>query len=266
MVPPMGTRIISWNVNSVRVREARLLAVLERHQPDVLCLQELKTLDEGFPHASVRAAGYEATTYGQKTYNGVALLVKAPLVATDVVRGFGDDVEDPQARVVAATVGGVRVCCVYVPNGGEMGSEKWDYKRAWYARLDRFLAQQGVRDGAPFVICGDFNVAWDERDVAKPENWLDGVLYHPDARALLHGTAGSAALVDTLRQHHAEPNLLSWWDYRNLGFQKNDGLRIDYVFANPAAAQACVAAGIDRDERRGQQPSDHAPVWADFTL
>ena len=139
------------------------------------------------------------------------------------------------------------------------------YKQAWYARLGRWLDRVGARDGAPFVLCGDFNVAWDERDVAKPDNWRDGVLFHPDAVALLHTVVQGAGLADTLRMHHAEANLLSWWDYRNLGFQKNDGLRIDYIFANAAAAAQCSAAGIDRDERRGQQPSDHAPVWADFT-
>jgi exodeoxyribonuclease-3 len=261
----MTARIIAWNVNSVRVREARLVALLERHKPAALCLQELKCVDADFPHAAVRAVGYEATTFGQKTYNGVAVLAPVGTVVTDVQRGFEDDVDDPQARVLAVTVNGVRVVSAYVPNGGELGSEKWAYKQAWYARLGRWLDRVGARDGAPFVLCGDFNVAWDERDVAKPDNWRDGVLFHPDAVALLHTVVQGAGLADTLRLHHAEPNLLSWWDYRNLGFQKNDGLRIDYIFANAAAAAQCSAAGIDRDERRGQQPSDHAPVWADFT-
>ena len=257
-------KIMSWNVNSVRVRGARLLALLERHEPDVLCLQELKAEDKGFPFEAVKAAGYHAVIQGQKTYNGVAILSRSE--PTDVLRGLDDGVEDPQARLVSARVDGVRVVCVYVPNGGDMSSEKWAYKQAWYARLGQWLGRHCSPD-EPLVVCGDFNVAPDERDVKFAESWTETVLFHPSARALLTGIT-DWGLKDTFRQHNAEGGIFSWWDYRAGAFQKNDGLRIDFVFATHGLAACCTAAGVDRNERKGTKedlPSDHAPVWAEFT-
>ena len=256
-------KMMSWNVNSVRVRKDRLLALLERHQPDVLCLQELKTQDPGFPFDAVRSAGYHAVTHGQKTYNGVALLTR--IEGSDVRRGLGDEVEDPQARLIAATVLGVKIVNVYVPNGGELGSEKWAYKQAFYARLRAFLGEYS-KPSEPLVLCGDFNVATDERDVNVKylDEWRSSVLFSDEARALLLGVVGFG-LVDTFRQHTVEGEHFSWWDYRAGGFPRNNGLRIDYVFATSSLASTCTAAGIDRDERKGEGPSDHAPVWAEFS-
>lgn len=259
-------KIMSWNVNSVRVRHARLLGVLERHAPDVLCLQELKTEDKGFPFDTLREAGYHAVTHGQKTYNGVALVSKAE--PTEVLRGFEDGVEDPQARLVAAKVNGVRVISAYVPNGGAFGSEKWAYKRAWYGRLCAWLGKH-VAAGEPLALCGDFNVALDDRDVANPGPWSDTVLYHPDARAMLQQVL-ACGLTDTFRCLVSEGGHYSWWDYRAGAFPKNDGLRIDYILATPALAERCVAVGIDREERKKialrpeDAASDHVPVWAAF--
>lgn len=256
----MSLRIATWNVNSVRAREARLLAWLQAHQPDVLCLQELKVVDADFPHAALRALGWHATVHGQKTYNGVAILAREE--ATDVQRGMGAGDDDPQARLVSAVVRGIRVVSAYFPNGQTVGSEKWAYKLAWMERLREHL-QRTVRPGEAVALCGDFNVAPDDRDVARPESWNDTVLCHPEARAALQRIA-ALGFVDVFRRHHAEGGLYSWWDYRQLGFPRNDGLRIDHVFATEPLAKRSTSAAIDRNERKGKQPSDHAPVLVEI--
>jgi exodeoxyribonuclease III len=247
-------KLATWNVNSVRAREARLIGWLERHRPDVLCLQELKGAAEFFPTAAVAKVGYRAAVLGQKAYNGVAILAREKL--EDVRRGLDDGVDDPQARLISARVGGVRVICVYVPNGGDVGHAKWQYKLAWLERLAAYL-KRWHEPSEPLVLCGDFNIAPDDRDVANPESWRDTVLCHADVRARLAPLL-VWGLRDLLRQTHPEGGIFSWWDYRNLGFPKNDGLRIDLVLAT--APVTCREAVVDREERQGQQPSDHAPV------
>lgn len=249
-------KLVTWNVNSIRIRIDRLVAFLARHEPDVVCLQEIKLVDEVFPHDAVHAAGYQATVFGQKTYNGVAILSKHE--ASDVVRGFGDGVDDSHARFLAARIDGVRVLDCYVPNGSEVGSDKWTYKLAWLERLARFLATH-CDPAEPLVLCGDMNVAPEARDVHDPALWEPTVLYHPEARAALARVA-AWGLEDVFRRHRGEPGLYSWWDYRMLAFPKNQGLRIDHVFATPSFAARTTGASIDRDERKGKQPSDHAPV------
>jgi len=254
-------RIITWNVNSVRVRQERLLALLQRHAPDVVCLQELKLEAPAFPAELVRQAGYHAVLLGQKTYNGVAILSKQEPVS--VLYGLDDGVDDPQARLVSAVVGGVRVVSVYVPNGGAMGSDKWFYKLQWLQRLRAWL-ERHARPDQPVVVGGDYNVAPDALDVHDPAAWLDEPLYHPEARAALESVL-SWGLRDTFRERHpGAPNMFSWWDYRMLAFPKNRGLRIDHLFATAPLADRCTHAFIDRDERKGDSPSDHAPVVADF--
>ena len=255
-------KLITWNVNSIRTRLARLLAVLERHAPDALCLQELKCRDEHFPHDAVRAAGYHAAVFGQKTYNGVAILARAE--PGDVRRGIGDAVDRGQARVIAADVAGVRVVCCYVPNGGSVDSEKWAYKRGFLAGLAERLPGMHTPD-VPLVLCGDLNVAVDDSDVAKPDAWTDSVLTHADIRADLQAIA-DWGLVDCIRQHHPDGGPLTWWDYRQLAFPKGNGLRIDHIWATAPLAARCTAAWVDRDERKGKQPSDHAPVIAEFDV
>jgi exodeoxyribonuclease-3 len=257
-----AVKVATWNVNSVRAREERLAAWLAKHQPDVLCLQELKVRDAELPQAALEAAGYHVAAFGQPTYNGVAILSKTPL--TDVRRGLDDDVDDPAARLVSARVGGLRVVSAYVPNGQVMGSEKAAYKIEWLRRLRSYL-ERTASATEPLVVCGDFNVARDDLDVAFPERWRASVLFHDDMRAALdHAMAWG--LFDLFRAHHPEGRVYSWWDYRKLSFPKGDGLRIDYVFANAALADRCTSAAIDRDERKGKQPSDHAPVVVELDL
>jgi exodeoxyribonuclease-3 len=253
-------KLATWNVNSVRAREARLLAWLAAWQPDVLCLQELKVVEADFPTAAVQALGYHAVVYGQKTYNGVAILSRTP--PEDLRRGFGEDDDDPQARLVSARVNGVRVLSAYFPNGGEVGSDKFAYKLAWMEKL-RVLLERTASPDEPLALCGDVNVAPDDRDVARPEEWKDTVLCHPAARAALQRIA-AWGLDDTFRRHHAEGGFYSWWDYRMLGFPKNNGLRIDHVLATRRLAARSTAVEIDRNERKGKQPSDHVPVVATF--
>lgn len=256
-------KIATWNVNSVRAREARLTAFLSREQPDVLCLQELKVVDGDFPHEAVRSCGYEAVTFGQKTYNGVAILARKDMAPTNVSRGFEDGEDDPQARLIAADVLGVRVVSVYVPNGGDVGSDKWAYKRSWLKRL-RAYAGSRLDLRLKVAVCGDINVAPEARDVAKPDRWKNTVLFHPEMTAWFQDLL-SAGLVDATRIHHQGEGPFTWWDYRMLAFPKGDGLRIDHIFVSPPLASACVEVRVDRDERKGAQPSDHAPLVAVFS-
>jgi exodeoxyribonuclease-3 len=256
-------KIATWNVNSVRAREARLIAFLAREQPDVACLQELKVVDGDFPHEAVRAAGYEAVTFGQKTYNGVAILAKAAARIENVSRTFEDGDDDPQARVIAADVLGVRVVSIYVPNGGEVGAEKWAYKQSWLKRLRAYAAKRLDLQGR-VAICGDINIAPEARDVARPDRWKNSVLFHPDMTAAFRDLL-ALGLVDTTRLHHSGEGPFTWWDYRMLAFPKGDGLRIDHIFASKALASSCSEVRVDRDERKGAQPSDHAPLIAVFS-
>jgi exodeoxyribonuclease-3 len=255
-------RIVTWNVNSVRARKDRLLAWLASRQPDVLCLQELKCVEADFPLEEVRALGYHAALHGQKTWNGVAILSRTPL--SDVRHGMADGVEDPQCRVLAATAQGVRVYSLYCPNGQEVGSEAYGYKLQWFARLLRVL-QQDESPARPLALCGDFNIAPTDLDVHDPAAWSGQTLCTAPERACF-GQLLAWGLEDTFRRHHpGQGGLFSWWDYRMLGFPKNRGLRIDHVLATAPLAARCTAAGIDREERKGKLPSDHAPAWAEFS-
>jgi exodeoxyribonuclease-3 len=253
-------KIATWNVNSIRAREERLLKWLARQQPDVVCLQELKVTDEAFPFEAVRQAGYHAAVYGQKTYNGVAILARAEL--SDVERGFNDGVDDPQARFIAATMNGIRIISAYIPNGAEVGSDKYAYKLEWLRRLKNYLNARGVLS-MPLALCGDFNIAPEDRDVASPDNWEGSVLFNPEMRHQFSEIL-KLGLTDVFRLHHAETGLYSWWDYRQLGFPRNDGLRIDHILGTQPLIDHCTGAMIDRDERKGEKPSDHAPVMAVF--
>ena len=256
-------KVATWNVNSIRVRLPRLLAWLAQHQPDVVCLQETKAVDAQFPFAELQAAGYHAATWGQKTYNGVALLSKQP--GADVVRGFAADGEPPsneQARCIAATFGEVRVISVYVPNGSEVGSEKYQYKLQWLAQLARWLRAQQSQ-WPQLLLLGDMNVAPTDADVHDPLAWADSILCSPAERAAF--ATVTDGLVDLVREHNPQPGLFTWWDYRGLSFFKNLGLRIDHIYGTAAVAQRCTASSVDRAQRKGEQPSDHAPVLCDIT-
>jgi exodeoxyribonuclease III len=252
-------KIATWNCNSIRARQERLVQWLDSASPDVLCLQELKCVDGEFPAAAIAAAGYRAVCYGQKGYNGVAILSRAE--PSDVVRGLADG-EDGQSRLVAATVEGIRVICAYAPNGQEVGSPAYQFKLSWYARLEAYLRRRH-RPDEPLVLCGDFNVAPEPLDVYEPSAWEGQTLFTLPEREALAKVVGFG-LLDTFRKHHPEGDQYSWWDYRMLSFPKNRGLRIDHLYATAPLAARCVAAEIDREARKGKQPSDHAPVWARF--
>jgi len=255
-------KIATWNVNSIRSRLERLVRWLERTGPDVVCLQELKVTEEAFPFGPILDTGYHAAVCGQKTYNGVAILAREEPVHVD--RGLGDGENDPQARLIAADVSGVRVLSAYVPNGQTVGSEKYAYKLDWLRRLHEHLKRRYAPSDS-LVVCGDFNVAPDDRDVANPERWAGSVLCDQAAREALENVR-RWGLADVFRQHHPAGGVYSWWDYRMLAFPKNDGLRIDHIFTTQRLAGRCTAAEIDRDERKGRKPSDHAPVIATFEV
>jgi exodeoxyribonuclease-3 len=251
------TKLAAWNVNSVRAREERLLRWLSAHRPDVMCLQELKVQDEDFPLLALKAERYHAVVHGQKTYNGVAILARTE--PTDVEKGLPGDTE---ARLVSARIRGVRIFSIYAPNGGEVGSDKWQHKLDWLRRLRAHLDAH-LDPMEPAALCGDFNVAPEARDVADPPAWEDSVLFHPEARAALRRVL-DFGLVDAFRLHHPEAGFYSWWDYRQLAFPRNKGLRIDHVFTTEPLARRSTAASIDRNERKGKRPSDHVPVVAEF--
>jgi exodeoxyribonuclease-3 len=254
-------RVASWNINSLRKRQERLLDWLAKEQPDIVCLQETKCSDDQFPELVFAAAGYRSVFHGQKSYNGVAILSRHEL--RDRAAALCAATEDPQARVIAATIDEVRVFCIYAPNGQAVGSPAFQYKLAWFAELrDCIIAAQKIyRD---VIVCGDFNVAPEDRDVHDPVLWRGAIMCSEEERRAFRALE-EIGFRDTLRMHHSEPGLFSWWDYRMMAFQKNRGLRIDAILASGSLAQRCTAAGIDREMRKGKDPSDHAPVWAKFS-
>lgn len=253
-------KLATWNVNSVRARLERVTAWIKKHQPDVLCLQELKTEEKDFPAQAFKDLGYHSVQACQRTYNGVAILSRTP--AQQSLCGLGDGVDDTQARLVSALVEGVHVLCAYVPNGQEVGSDKYAYKLEWLKRLRTYLEKHHQPD-QPVVLCGDFNVAPEERDVHAPDQWSHEPLFHEDARKAMEHVR-QWGFTDAFRLHHAEPGLYSWWDYRALAFPKNRGLRIDHIWITQPLVGRCKDVVIDREARKGQQPSDHAPVVATF--
>jgi exodeoxyribonuclease-3 len=253
--------LATWNVNSIRARQERLVEWLAAKKPDVVCLQELKCELPVFETIDFRALGYEVAATCQKTYNGVAILSRRPLA--DVQIGLQDgDAEDTQARLVAATVDGIRVVSVYVPNGQAVGSEKYAYKLRWMDRLRRYLDAR-CDPGQPLAVLGDFNVAPEPRDVHDPAAWEAETLFHVDSRNALERIRGFG-LVDAFRLHHDEAGAYSWWDYRMLAFPKNRGLRIDLVLVTKPLAARVTASFIDREQRKGKGPSDHAPVLVEI--
>jgi exodeoxyribonuclease-3 len=253
-------RIVSWNINSLRKRQDRLFSWLEATAPDVVCLQETKCADDQFPALGLQTAGYHAAYHGEKSYNGVAILSKTEL--RDVRPSLCDQVVDEQARVIAATIDTLRVFSIYAPNGQAVGSPAYEYKLQWYRRLRDCIAQE---TSGKVVVCGDFNVAPEDTDVYDVNLWRGAIMCSDGERAAFQQLC-AIGLRDTLRIHHKERDLFSWWDYQMRGFEKNRGLRIDAILANETLAEHCTASGIDVEMRKGKEPSDHAPVWADFQL
>lgn len=253
-------RAVSWNVNSLRTRLERVHGFLERHSPDLLCLQETKTTDENFPRESFEEAGYQLAIHGQKTYNGVALISKLPL--EDVQIGFPGDPIPEQARVISATVGGVRFINVYIVNGKEVGSDKFEIKLAWLDALIAWLKKD--HDPAqPIMILGDFNIAPEDRDVHDPDAWRGKVHFSEPEHARLKEMQ-QWGLTDLYRLHEEAAEKYSWWDYRGMAFRFGKGLRIDLALGTAPVVECCSGAEIDRDERKQgsweAKPSDHAPL------
>ena len=250
-------QIATWNVNSLKVRLPHLLQWLAAHPVDVLCIQETKLTDDKFPQAEIEAAGYQVAFTGQKTYNGVAILSRLPL--GDVVRN-NPHYPDEQQRLLAATIGDVRFICAYVPNGQAVGSDKYEYKLGWLAALRTWLQAEMARH-PQLAILGDYNIAPEDRDVHDPVEWA-GQIHCSDAeRDALRALFG-LGLADAFRLFEQPDKQYSWWDYRQLAFRRNRGLRIDHILLSPALAARCTACTIDREPRKWEQPSDHTPVIA----
>ncbi len=257
-------KLATWNVNSLKIRLPHVLEWVASHQPDVLCLQETKLTDDKFPRSALDEAGYASAFSGQPTYNGVAILTRRQTVGepSDVVIG-NPHFDDVQKRLICATVAGVRVVCAYFPNGQSVDSDKFPYKLAWIDALCRWL--EDLRAGPlPVALAGDFNIAPDERDVHDPAAWQGQVLFSEPERERFRRLIG-LGFVDTFRLFEQPPKLYSWWDYRQLAFRRNAGLRIDHVLADARLEGRVRACTIDKDARRKEQPSDHAPVMAEWS-
>jgi exodeoxyribonuclease-3 len=250
-------RIATWNVNSLKVRLPHLLQWLAEHPVDVLCLQETKLTDDKFPVAEIEAAGYQVAFNGQKTYNGVAILSRRPM--QDVVRN-NPHYPDEQQRLLAATIAGIRFICAYVPNGQAVGSDKYTYKLGWLAGLRDWLRAE-LAQHPQLAILGDYNIAPEDRDVHDPAEWL-GQIHCSDGERAALGELFGLGLVDAFRLFEQPEKQYSWWDYRQLAFRRNRGLRIDHILLSAALAQRCTACSIDRTPRKWEQPSDHTPVIA----
>jgi exodeoxyribonuclease-3 len=259
-----GFQIATWNVNSLRVRSPQLMEWLQTHSPDVVALQETKLQDHDFPEEQFRAAGYHCAFSGQKTYNGVALLSRHPM--TDLIRDI-PDFDDAPRRVLAATIDApdgtrFRVVNLYVPNGQAPGSEKFAYKLRWLEALTKWLKNEAAAHPG-LVVLGDFNVAPEDRDVHDPVLWRGRILFSdPEKEALL--AVKQWGFVDAFRMHNSEEKQFSWWDYRAGAFRRNMGLRIDHVWVTEALAKQTASVVIDKEPRRWEKPSDHAPVVAEF--
>lgn len=253
--------VATWNVNSIRVRLPQLTAWLARAKPDVVCLQETKVVDADFPHGELEAAGYaHRAVHGQKTYNGVALISRAPLA--DVVLGFADGEPDPQTRLVRATVGGVRVVNGYFPNGAPLGSDKYLYKQRFYDRLRADLDAH-ERPDVPLVVCGDFNVAPEDVDTHDPFEAGDDLLCSPPERAA-YFRLQAFGLVDAFRHKQPFAQQFTWWDYRMQAYRYNKGFRIDHVLVTKPLAPRVARCWVDESTRKLDQPSDHAPVLVEL--
>jgi exodeoxyribonuclease III len=254
------TKFATWNINSLAVRLPQVLAWLAANPVDVLVLQETKLADDKFPHAEIESAGYKVQWHGQKTYNGVALLSREP--AVEIVRNI-PGFDDPQARVIAGTTAGVRVVGAYFPNGQEPGSDKFAYKMRWLDALRAWLAAE-LAAQPRLVLMGDFNIAPEDRDVFDPE-LLRGTIHCTDEERAHFRALLELGLHDAFRLFEQAPRLWSWWDYRNLAFRRNQGLRIDHILVSNALRSAVSACAIDKLPRKNERPSDHAPVVVEIS-
>jgi exodeoxyribonuclease-3 len=253
-------KIATWNVNSIIARLPLVIRWLEKEKPDLLCMQETKCSDDKFPLLELKAAGYDCVLFGQQSYNGVAIVSKAG--CAEVRRGLPDDDGASHARLLAADMAGIRLVNVYVPNGQVVGSEKYSFKLNWMNRLRNFF-DQNYDPNSPVLLCGDFNVAPEERDVHDPRLWQNRILFsQPERDALQH--LKEWGFTDTFRLHTQDGGHYSWWDYRAGAFRRNLGLRIDHVWVSAPLAGRSKRTWIDKEPRSWERPSDHAPVVAEF--
>ncbi|MCR9151716.1 MAG: exodeoxyribonuclease III [Rhodobacteraceae bacterium] len=257
-------KIATFNINGIKARIDRLLDWLGRAAPDVALLQEIKSVDEGFPREAIEALGYTVETHGQKGFNGVAILSRLPL--DDVARRLPGDEADEQARWIEATVIGtrpIRVAGLYLPNGNPAPGPKFDYKLAWMDRMEARVRAILAAE-TPAVFAGDYNVIPQAEDAARPEAWVTDALFRPESRAAFHRLV-NLGLTDAIRARQPDgPGPFTFWDYQAAAWERNDGIRIDHLLLTPQAADLLRAAGVDRDERALEKPSDHVPVWIDL--
>jgi len=254
-------KLASWNVNSLKVRLDQVLDWLESTQIDILALQETKLSDENFPLQAFIDRHYHVVYSGQKTYNGVAIISRLPIaeIVTDI-----PDLEDPQRRIIAVNIGDIRLINLYVPNGSEVGSDKYDYKLMWFEKVRNFIRQQ-LSQYSKIAVVGDFNIAPEDRDVHSPVEWEGCVLVSPKEREAFLSLL-SLGLKDSFRLFHQEEKAFSWWDYRAAAFRRNRGLRIDLILLSDALAAQCISSNIDALPRKSERPSDHVPVWVALNL
>lgn len=255
-------KIATWNVNSINVRMPQLLGWLETADLDVLCLQETKTVDESFPVLELKAAGFDAEFVGQKSYNGVAIISRHPII--DVQKNFFDDTDESPKRMIAATVEGIRIVNTYIPNGSELWSEKYNFKLDWLQRLRRFF-DDTCDLNKDVLLCGDFNVAMHDLDVWNVGAWTGRLHFSKPERAAMYNVK-QWGFVDVFRKMNPDAKEFSWWDYRAGAWQKNHGLRIDHIWTSPSLAEKCTASYVDKAPRALEKPSDHAPVVAEFRI
>ena len=257
-------KLATFNINGIKARIEALPAWLSQAKPDVVCLQEIKSVDEGFPREVFEDMGYRVETHGQKSFNGVAILSRLPL--EDVTRGLPGDDSDEQARWIEATVIGdrhaIRVCGLYLPNGNPAPGPKYDYKLAWMARMQtRVRALLATEE--PLAFCGDYNVIPEPQDAAKPDAWVTDALFLPESRAAFRRLL-NLGLTDAFRARDPRPGQYSFWDYQAGAWERNNGIRIDHLLLSPQCADLLRDAGIDKAVRGGEKPSDHVPVWVDL--
>lgn len=256
-------KIATWNVNSILARLPLVTRWLEAAQPDVLCIQETKCTDDKFPALELKSVGYDCLLFGQQTYNGVAIISRAGCSPGETVqRGYPDDDPSSHARLLSADISGVRIVNVYIPNGQMVGSEKYQFKLDWMNRLRAFL-DASYDNRTPVLLCGDFNVAPEERDVHDPRLWQNRILFSEAERAAVQHIK-DWGFTDTFRMYTEDGGYYSWWDYRAGAFRRNLGLRIDHVWVSEPLAARSKATWIDKEPRQWERPSDHAPVVAEF--
>ena len=259
-------KIVTWNINGIKARFESALAWLEKERPDVVCLQEIKSIDEGFPREAFEALGYKVATHGQKGFNGVAILSQLPL--EDVSRGLPGDDADVQSRYIEATViagaTAVRIGCLYLPNGNPIATGKFPYKLAWMARLEAHARALLIGE-MPLVLAGDYNVIAMPADAKRPDAWTGDALFQPESRAAWRRLV-NLGFTDAIRTCNPEAGVYTFWDYQAGAFQKDDGIRIDHLLLSPQAADRLQCAGVDKSPRSMEKPSDHTPAWIDLAV